>query len=83
MINMSNHMLQHPGRHDKTSNQPQSTWRCHYYGEYGHIKPFCYKLYGDKKSSVHSKAGKVSKKRGVENRDMNFIAHTSLRDLYG
>lgn len=24
----------------------RSSWRCHHYGIYGHIRPFCNKLYG-------------------------------------
>ena len=61
MINMSNHMLQHPGRFNETpTNFKFSTWRCHYYGDFSHIKPFYFKFYGDKKSSVCSKANKMS-----------------------
>ena len=76
---MSKHMLQHPGRNNEFSNQPQSTWRCHYCGDFCHIKPFCFKLYGDQKSSAHSKASQVRKKKSVKDRDVNLIDHTSLR----
>ena len=74
-------MLQYPGKHDTLSRFQSSTWICHYFGEHDHIKPFCYKLI--KKCSVHFKVAQVSKKRSVENRDINFIPHTSLRDSNG
>ncbi|GAU51225.1 hypothetical protein TSUD_412310 [Trifolium subterraneum] len=44
---MSSKMLQHPKQHHgvryKTKSHP---WLCHYCGRKGHIRPFCYKLYG-------------------------------------
>ncbi|GAU33559.1 hypothetical protein TSUD_143510 [Trifolium subterraneum] len=44
---MSSKMLQHPKQHHgvryKTKSHP---WVCHYCGRKGHIRPFCYKLYG-------------------------------------
>ena len=74
-------MLQHPGRHHGilTKAKP-SPWRCHYCGEYGHIKPFCYRLHGEQKLSAHSRANPPSRMRICKDMDINFIVHTPLRD---
>ncbi|WJX56911.1 hypothetical protein P8452_42524 [Trifolium repens] len=40
-------MLPHPTPHQKPVNKRKFTsLKCHYCGKYGHIKSFCYKLYG-------------------------------------
>jgi SepF-like predicted cell division protein (DUF552 family) len=40
-------MLPHPAPHQKPINKRKSTsLKCHHCGKYGHIKSFCYKLYG-------------------------------------
>lgn len=43
-----NHMSQHHARHvySHFRGVKKSTQRCYHYGRYGHIRPFCYKLYG-------------------------------------
>ncbi|GAU44433.1 hypothetical protein TSUD_100800 [Trifolium subterraneum] len=39
-------MFQHPKRHQKTQMNRSRSWICHHCGKKGHIRPFCYKLYG-------------------------------------
>ncbi|XP_045799072.1 uncharacterized protein LOC123893185 [Trifolium pratense] len=42
-------MPQHPPPHRNNWSRPKSrrrNWRCHYCGRKGHIRPYCYKLYG-------------------------------------
>ena len=44
---MSNHMFQHHQRHQKRYNRDSNQkWRCAHCGRLGHLKPYCYKLYG-------------------------------------
>ena len=44
---MSGQMSQHQKRHQNDcSGSKTQRWRCHYCGRFGHIKPFCYRLYG-------------------------------------
>ncbi|KAK2359745.1 hypothetical protein QL285_085090 [Trifolium repens] len=54
---MLDHMSQHPTRHlnPQSRNKKKSSWRCHHCGRYGHIRPFCYKLYGYPKRSFQPK----------------------------
>ena len=79
---MSYHMSQHhKGRQQKGKHQ---RWRCHYCGKFGHIKPFCYKLYGYPSPSHHQPKPKhhrpVNKKQWVPRTDVtSLIAHTSFR----
>ncbi|GAU50915.1 hypothetical protein TSUD_411150, partial [Trifolium subterraneum] len=45
--NMSRKVPQHPTQHhDNSYYKKHRPWRCHYCGRKGHIRPFCYKLYG-------------------------------------
>src|ERR1044072_8266434 len=30
-------------------------WKCHYCGRYGHIRPYCFKLYGYPQTQIHSR----------------------------
>ena len=45
---MLDHMSQHPVRHlnPQPRNKKKSPWICHHCGRSGHIRPYCYKLYG-------------------------------------
>src|ERR1044072_3162941 len=45
---MSKKMSQHRAQHQDQRNMKKKfqRWRCHYCGRFGHIKPFCFKLYG-------------------------------------
>jgi hypothetical protein len=47
-LTMSRHMSQHPIKHlnPQPRNKKKSSWRCHYCGRHGHIRPYCYRLYG-------------------------------------
>jgi hypothetical protein len=47
-LTMSRHMSQHPVKHlnPQPRNKKKSSWRCHYCGRHGHIRPYCYRLYG-------------------------------------
>ncbi|GAU37336.1 hypothetical protein TSUD_395170 [Trifolium subterraneum] len=45
--NMSRKVPQRPRQHHGNSyHKKHRPWRCHYCGKKGHIRPFCYKLYG-------------------------------------
>ncbi|GAU42103.1 hypothetical protein TSUD_134870 [Trifolium subterraneum] len=45
--NMSRKVPQHPTQHHGNFYyKKHHPWRCHYCGRKGHIRPFCYKLYG-------------------------------------
>ncbi|MCI43830.1 gag-protease polyprotein, partial [Trifolium medium] len=50
---MSKLMSQHSKRQNgtRTKGKPQP-WICHYCGRKGHIRPFCFKLYGYPKRSL-------------------------------
>jgi hypothetical protein len=48
---MSHHMSQHQ-RRKQLKGKPQR-WRCQYCGKFGHLKPFCYKLYGYPRPTHH------------------------------
>jgi len=54
---MLDHMSQHPVRHlnPQPRNKKKSPWICHHCGRYGHIRPYCYKLYGYPQPHVHPK----------------------------
>lgn len=45
---MSNHKSRPLAQHlsPQVRNYQNSTWRCHHCGRFGHIRPYCYKLYG-------------------------------------
>ncbi|KAK2358620.1 gag-protease polyprotein [Trifolium repens] len=50
-------MLPHSAPHQKPMNKRKSTsLKCHYCGKYGHIKSFCYKLYGYPKKKPQPRA---------------------------
>ncbi|WJX90199.1 hypothetical protein P8452_72123 [Trifolium repens] len=55
-VPISDQMLSHPTPHQKHAYKGKSTaWKCHYCGKNGHIKPFCYKLYGCPKKKPQAK----------------------------
>ncbi|MCI13916.1 gag-pol polyprotein, partial [Trifolium medium] len=76
-------MSRHPTRHRETQSKPV-LWKCHYCGRNGHIRPFCYKLYGypRRPNMTRPKQGenKVMKEWKPRVIDVSFIAHTSLRE---
>ncbi|KAK2429199.1 gag-protease polyprotein [Trifolium repens] len=79
-------MLPHPTPHQKPVNKRKSTsLKCHYCGKYGHIKSFCYKLYGRLKKGSQSQTrayqtkAKVKKELKPRVQEAAHIAHTSLR----
>jgi hypothetical protein len=50
-------MWAHSTPHHKSSHKGKFTsWKCHYCGKNGHLKPFCYKLYGYPKKIPQVKA---------------------------
>lgn len=58
---MSQHHVQHVFRHHKGNKN--SYKRCHHYGRYGHIRNFCYKLYGYPQSYKHPRPNKRKAKK--------------------
>jgi hypothetical protein len=72
-------MWPHPTPHQKPALKGKFVaWKCHYCGKNGHIKPFCYKLYGypKKKHQVRAKPKRVWRPKTTETA---HIAHTSFR----
>src|ERR1044072_5238622 len=78
---MSQHVVQHVA--PSVRSIKQSTWVCHYCGRSGHLRPYCYRLYGYPK--VTSKAqvlnAKVHSKKEwkIKKEESALIAHISLR----
>ncbi|PNX99503.1 gag-protease polyprotein, partial [Trifolium pratense] len=85
---------QHLQQHQMSRNKRRhNSWRCHYCGRKGHIRPFCYKLYGYPNSRPQHKPAsttlstqqewkpkaKDEKKSDTEKETTALIAHTSLR----
>src|SRR4051812_31849231 len=76
---MSKHVTQH---HEKGEMKRKfQRWRCHYCGRFGHIKPFCFRLYGypDQAPSYKPKQIMPIQKQQWKPKSMALIAHTSLR----
>jgi hypothetical protein len=89
---MSGQVFQHPGKHQgaEIKSKPKP-WICHYCGKKGHIRPFCFKLYGYPKQPLEprndSEIVKAKKEWKPNGDDTSLIAHTSFRpsskeDLY-
>ncbi|KAK2391549.1 gag-protease polyprotein [Trifolium repens] len=89
----SAHQRQRPFAHQRPNNQRRyRRWVCHHCGKRGHIRPFCYKLYGypnqkHKPNMVQEESGVKKMWRPKEENaelpieeDVGLIAHTSLRD---
>jgi hypothetical protein len=69
-------MLSHPTPHQKPAYKGKSTaWKCHYCGKNGHIKPFCYKLYGYPKKKPEAKAHHVKTKPRKEWKPKNAVSN--------
>ncbi|WJX12614.1 hypothetical protein P8452_03091 [Trifolium repens] len=88
----SAHQRQRPFAHQRPNNQRRyRRWVCHHCGKRGHIRPFCYKLYGypnqEHKPNMVQEESVVKKmwRPKEENaelpieEDVGLIAHTSLR----
>src|SRR3954464_7201440 len=76
---MSKHVTQH---HEKSEMKRKfQRWRCHYCGRFGHIKPFCFILYGYPDQAPYYKPKQIMpiQKQQWKPKNMALIAHTSLR----
>ncbi|KAI5409934.1 hypothetical protein KIW84_055406 [Lathyrus oleraceus] len=84
---MSHHMSQHQRR--KQQKGKHQRWRCHHCGKFGHLKPFCYKLYGYPRPAHHHQSHYQSrpkqhrpiiKKQWIPKTNVTgLIAHIPLR----
>ncbi|KAK2382486.1 putative mitochondrial protein [Trifolium repens] len=77
-------MLPHPAPHQKPLNKRKSTsLKCHHCGKYGHIKSFCYKLYGYPKKTPQPRAyhrmARTKKEWKPKVKVAAHIAHTSFK----
>ncbi|WJX28187.1 beta-glucosidase [Trifolium repens] len=77
-------MLPHPAPHQKPVSKRKSTsLNCHYCGKYGHIKPFCYKLFGYPKKKPQPRAyhrmARTKKEWKPKAKVAALIAHISFR----
>jgi hypothetical protein len=77
--------MQHPKSHSharRHKRRPRS-WVCHHCGRKGHIRPYCFKLYGYPKwfhQPEHSSEVQSAKKEWKpKSEEIGLIAHTSLR----
>ncbi|KAK2387055.1 gag-protease polyprotein [Trifolium repens] len=73
-----------PLAHQRPKNQRRyRRWVCHHCGKRGHIRPFCYKMYGypDQKPqpNVVQKEEVIKKEWKPKGENVSLIAHTSLR----
>ncbi|PNX61350.1 gag-protease polyprotein, partial [Trifolium pratense] len=84
------HKFSYPKQHQGNRSRGRNHhWVCHYCGRRGHIRPFCYKLYGypERKSqprpiAVQKKEWRPKSEDAEEIPNKNevcLIAHTSLR----
>src|ERR1051325_2865531 len=80
---MSKQMSQHRAQHQEQRNMKKKyqRWRCHYYGRFGHIKPFCFRLYGypNQTPYVKPKTNRTPYTQQWKKKTTALIAHTSLR----
>ena len=80
---MSKQMSQHRTQHQEQRNMKKKyqRWRCHYCGRFGHIKPFCFRLYGypNQTPYVKPKTNKAPYTQQWKKKSAALIAHTSLR----
>jgi hypothetical protein len=77
-------MLPHPASHQKPMNKRKPTsLKCHYCGKYGHIKSFCYKLYGYPRKKPQPRAyhrmARTRKEWKPKVKVAAHIVHTSFR----
>ena len=76
-VKMSQHVIRHvtpPVRGIK-----QSKWVCHYCGRFGHLRPYCYRLYGYPKVATKTQAPKaqVHSKKKMENQERGICSNSS------
>jgi hypothetical protein len=81
---ISKPMLQHPEEHQSSKSKKISRpWVCHYCRRKGHIRPFCFKLYGYPKRSQQKppepEVSNVKKEWKPKCDNVGLIVHTSLR----
>ena len=80
---MKEQMLQHSIEpNDSKMEKVSSSWKCRHCNKKGHIKPFCYKLYGYPmlyQPKLHKPVASNVKKEWRP-KCVGLIAHTSLRD---
>ncbi|MCH83177.1 gag-pol polyprotein [Trifolium medium] len=75
-VPMSDQMLSHPTSHQKPAHKEKFTaWKCHYCGKNGHIKPFCYKLYGYPKKKPQAKKHHVKTKPKKEWKPKDIVSN--------
>jgi hypothetical protein len=76
---------QHPKSHShgRKHNRRSISWVCHHYGRKGHIRPYCFKLYGYPdwyhQPEYGSTAQSVRKEWKPKSEEIGVIAHTSLK----
>ncbi|XP_057452263.1 uncharacterized protein LOC130744085 [Lotus japonicus] len=60
-----------------------SSWRCHHYGQHGHIRPYCYRLYGAPQNwkliQKYTYANPKRREWKPKNNVTSLVAYTSLR----
>jgi len=79
----SKRMSQHSGAHPRSMNTKETrSWVCHHCKRKGHIRPFCFKLYGYPNQSGHKLRDhkkKKSKKNWIPKcNNAGLMVHTSL-----
>src|SRR3954471_1906640 len=75
-------MSQHHGNRGMNQTKRKfQRWKCHYCGRFGHIKKFCFRLYGypSQTFQVKPKQDVPIKKQQWVAKATALIAHTSLR----
>jgi len=85
---MSKPMWQHQAKHQITKEKKKSCpWVCHYCGRMGHIRPFCFKLYGYPNQGDHKHSEpvvkNVKKEREPKCEHVGLMAHISSKELFG
>ncbi|MCH82645.1 gag-protease polyprotein [Trifolium medium] len=76
---MSRQLLQHPAHHQRSTYGAETQKKiCYYCGKVGHIKAYCYSLYGFPVRSAQSRNNHRSTWR-PKGGETSFIAHTSFR----
>jgi hypothetical protein len=73
-------MLQHPEEHQGSEIKGiYHPWVCHYCGRNGHIKPYCFKLYGYQnrfQQKILDPKVIIAKKEWKPKLDVGLISHT-------
>ena len=83
--NARKQILQHHEEHQSSKSKGvYNPWVCHYSGRNGHIKPYCFKMYGYPnrfQQKIHDPKVIIPKKELKPKLGVGLIAHTSLRAL--